>query len=294
MNTVLIGNENADGGTAQVIRHLKKQLNCTVIQPRDLCSIRPREYDRFIAIQPKGIFWAIVHRMLNPEIKYQYFIFDTHPSSLNILKRWCYISLAFLALRTVGSSQCLVPNGPLAKIYPFSKMTRLNWSIFVAQLYSKVSKRDACERAELAYIGSISSAKKAFRAFHFWRDAGKPILRIMAYGAENLSLIKGLKIVTNRSDFDLNKCLLLVSSDIEAYGLAFKEFSKSGGQIVFLRELDGTEEVKNPLSFVGKPTPKSLLIVRKFIEIFPQEFLPDQQFPCIYSYLSNYENHKKL
>lgn len=290
MKFYLVGNRFARGGTGLVIRTLESALCAVTFSSKDVFSLPNTSEDTVIAIQPLGVLSLFLNSLLLVNKRRLFFIFDTHPGSLRITKNLTYRLLAWAVLCRFGPARCIIPHGPLTAQPIFCKMTAIDWSIFVNS-YCRVGASQFFSGQDLIYVGTNSRKKRFPYLLRFWKSLGPDVgLKILAYNTSSLENYPRVKLLECKNEIDVKSGLFVVTSALESYGLAFKELYRSGGKGIFIRDLDGFEEVSCPLVVNGLPKRGDYLFLSRLAEIADSKFVPNRHLRQLCVYLRCYEN----
>jgi hypothetical protein len=245
MNDLYIyANDKSRGGTITVIEMLSQIYNIRLIKISDIKSLN--ENSLVIAVQPKSIFilfFVSFFKKIN-----DYYIFDTHPRALSFIKKSAYILISVLLILR-KNNKGLVPNGPMSNIWPFKLFRIVDWSIFIK---SKFKLDSQSTYNGFVYIGTCTPEKGFTKFIDFYKVNSKHKFNVLGYATNNaIREIKEHYAGEYNEGMKLENNLLLWTSSIEAFGLTFREYVKSGGKVVFLREPDEFDRVKDAIYVYG-------------------------------------------
>ncbi len=266
----ILTNENGVGGTITILNELKKIYNVEVINIYKLRYLKKGE--NILAIQPKSILKLLLLSMVKN--CRDYYLFDTHPCSLGLIKGLVYRITAIILLSK--TKRCIIPAGPLASLFPFNKFIKINWYNFVTKKFEIICKND---NNKFIYLGTISK-KKYFQNFIIFIKKNK-IQNLSIYGyLINTNLIpeiffkyyKGIY----KSDIVLNEKILVWTSIFESYGLIFREFIESGGKVLCLREPNKYDLVQDGIYICDSFNSDYYELILSLLEIANQKNLKEK------------------
>lgn len=192
-----------------------------------------------IYCQPMGILVGIIVYIVFR--KKGYFIFDSHPFGFkSFIKRASYFLMAFFLFIFYERMRLVIPDGPLALVYPFNTFKKASWNSFVTPKFREYIWSNSQESVKVNYLfyGNLT-AEKGWDKFKHLVD--RSILnanhfRASAFGYHDERLILKNIDILESLDSSSDNFLLLWFSRHESYGLVFREFVESSVPVVFFRE----------------------------------------------------------
>ena len=178
---------------------------------------------------------------------------------------------------------CIVPSGPISKIWPFSSFKHCNWSFMVDAKFLKNGRRSY---EHFIYYGTLSIKKGFINYLKFYRK--KYSFSAVGY-LEEKSLINNCINyfgINNDNYINTNAELLVWTSKLEAYGLVFREYVKSGGAVLFLRKYNKTDRIHNGIYLYSDNYDNVHSIVLKLANSFNQSLVRDSSANLV-EYIKN-------
>ncbi len=259
-------------GTGVVINYLLESFKCELISRVKIRTVI-KDDSLYICIQPTAVIVGLVN-VIKKKSRCL-LIFDSHPLSLGSpIRIVCYWLTAFFAYLLCKSSICFVPNGPLARLFPFNKFVVCNWFPIVKPKFKFLNPNHL---NGFLYYGTYSNAKSANI---FSNIDTYPVPKFFKGFCENLSPPTDIKHVTIQ-EIEGYRPILVVTSKIESYGLAFREYIKSGGFVIFMRRAQLDDRVKNAVYVFGKQPP-DFKILKTIDEHFDQSNYEACSYPSLF------------
>lgn len=285
MKYYIIYKENSLGGTSTVVKYLQNKLDAKIITQYESDLIFCKN-SKIIVMQPKAILYCALNNLFKK--KNLFFIFDTNPYSFKSnIKKITYYIISVLAYIFFKRERCIIPYGPLVRIWPYSRFTLCSWYNIVSnKFYNKVEKNKSLK--SFIYHGTISK-KKGYQKFLKFYDKNYDFLSFGYIEEKNLFRSFITYSGVDKFDVNLNNNLLVWTSSLESYGLLFREYIKSNGSVIFLRKFDPTDRVENAI-YINSNSYKNLHnLVLNIANRFPQKLLIDEKID-----LSNYVINAKI
>jgi hypothetical protein len=258
------------GGTAVVIKFLKNKFKAKIINPNLKFIISNSSVsDIYIAIQPTGVFFLFLKQLINRSKQF-FYIFDTHPLSINSsTKRIIYILTAFFLFLLNDKTKLIIPDGQLLNIWPFCKFTNCSWRSLVKKRFTLHNLEE--DKPCFFYYGTISKFKKYYNFIKFAKANNNFHAYSLGYlemsiSKEDNQFYKGIL----KNSFFAKSDIMVWTSFHESYGLSYREYVKSGGNVLFLRDLNPYDGIKNAIYYNCKDFSSVGEIIFEIIKNFPQ------------------------